>query len=1019
VLGATLALIGVGLYSFSRLDIEAYPNPLPPMVEVIVQPPGWNAEEVERYVTIPLEIGLAGMPSLQHVRSQSLFGLSDVKCYFGWDTTFLASRQEVINRLQFITLPSGLQAQLSPWSPIGEIFRYTVEGPDYSLMERKTAQDWILERQFKQVPGVIDVVSFGGETKQFQVGVDPYRLRGYGVSLNQLTSAIQNANQNVGGQRLTLGEQSYTVRGVGMLRDVPDIDDVVITAEQGTPVRVRDVAASAIGAAPRLGIVGKDDDADVVQGTILMRPGAQTLETIMGIRNRVDFIRGNHLLPPGMDIRPYDDRGDLVRATTHTVLENVALGILLVSAVLFLFLGHAWPALITAVTIPLALLVAFTGLVLTGTSANLISLGAIDFGIVVDSAVIMTENVMRHLGSEGHGSLLERIQTAAGEVSSPMAFSKVVIAVSFIPLFTLTGAAGVIFAPMARTYALAIAGAVVLALTLTPVLSERLLTVGMEEREGVVMRGLRRLYLPLFGVALRRPWLSLASVAATMAVCAALWGFVGGEFMPKLEEGNLWIRATLPTSIALEQSEHYVGRMRRIVRGCPTDEAAPCAAADRRHPEVRATVSQLGRPDDGTDVAGFSNIELFAPLEPFDQWPRGLTKDELVADLSSELHDAFPGVVFNFSQAISDNVEEAIAGVKGENSVKVVGPDLVANETNAQRIMGVLSQVPGVRDLGVFSSLGQPSIRITPLRRACARYGLNTGDVTALIRAAIGGEAVTQIFQGEKEFDLVVRLLPEYRGSIEAMRETTVTTPQGMHVALGDLASFEIIDGPSTIYREDGQRYSPVKFSVRGRDLAGTVREAQEKARQAVQLPYDTHLDWSGELDELRSAIDRLAVILPITLLAIVFLTRTGVGNWRDTAIVLFNIPIAWSGGILALLLTGTHLSVSAGMGFISILGVAVQDAMLVVTYFQRLTSDAGLDTETAAREAAEKRLRAVLMTTLVAMLGLLPAAVSHGIGAQAQKPLAIVVIGGALALAVLSRVAQPPLLALAHAREE
>jgi cobalt-zinc-cadmium resistance protein CzcA len=1017
VLALVGVLIGLGIYSFSRLDIEAYPNPVPPMVEVIVQPQGWSAEEVERYVTIPVEIGLAGMPSLQHIRSQSLFGLSDVKCYFGWDIAFADARQEVINRLQFIQLPAGLQAQLSPWNAIGEVFRYTVEGADYSLMDRKTAQDWILERQFKQVPGVIDVVSFGGETMQFQVGVDPYRLRAHGVSLNQLSTAIQNANQNVGGQRLRLGEQSYTVRGIGLLKGVPDIENAVVTAEQGTPVRVRDVAATAIGAAPRLGVVGKDGDPDVVQGIILMRYGASTLDTLQGIKDRIAFIRRNHLLPPGMDVVPYYDRADLVHETTRTVLENVVTGMVLVSLVLFLFLGHVRPALITSITIPLALLVAFTGLVFSGTSANLISLGAIDFGIVVDSAVIMMENIMRHLGRDGRGTLRERIEAAAGEVSGPMAFSTVIIAVSFIPLFTLTGAAGVIFAPMARTYALAIAGAILLALTLTPVLSQGLLAVGAEEREGVVMRALRRLYHPLFAAALRRPRLSLAAGVAPMVLGAALWSFVGGEFMPKLEEGNLWIRATLPTSIAREQSEAYVGRMRDVLRGCPTDDHGPCTDGRRRHPEVLTVVSQLGRPDDGTDVAGFSNIELFAPLAPFDQWQRGLTKEALVAELSAELHGAFPGVVFNFSQAISDNVEEAIAGVKGENSVKVVGPDVVGNEGNAQQIVGVLSEVPGVHDLGLLSSLGQPSIRITPNRQACARYGLNTGDVTALIRAAIGGEAVTQVYEGEKQFDLVVRLLPEYRKSIEAMRETTVATPQGVHVALGDLASFEIIDGPSTIYREDGQRYAPVKFSVRGRDLASTVSEARARVQQDVALPYDTHLDWSGELDELRAVIVRLEIIVPLTLLAIVFLAREAVGRWRGTLIVLFNVPLAWSGGILALLLTRTHLSVSAAMGFISVLGIAVQDAILVVTYFQRLQADGGRDALGAAREAAEKRLRAVLMTTLVAMLGLLPAALSHGIGAQTQKPLAIVVIGGALALAVLSRLVQPPLLALAYGR--
>jgi cobalt-zinc-cadmium resistance protein CzcA len=1015
VLATATVLIIAGLTAYSRLDIEAYPNPVPPLVEVITQPEGYSAEEVERYVTIPLEIGLAGMPGLDHTRSQSLFGLSDVKCYFDWNTEYDKARQEVINRIQFVQLPNGMQAQLSPWNAIGEVFRYTVGGRGFTTRDLKSAEDWILERQFKQVRGVIDVVSFGGETKQYHVGVDPFRMMGHGVPLNQLIAAIQASNTNVGGGRLAMGEQAYTVRGIGLLRNVHDVENVVIAEQKGIPIRVKDIADVDLGFAPRLGIVGHDDDPDVVQGVVLMRYGGQTQPTLEGIHQRIDYIRANHLLPPGMDITPYYDRGNLVKLTTHTVLENLIVGMLLVSVVLFLFLGHTRAALITAFNIPLALLIAFCGMVGTGTPANLISLGAVDFGIVVDSTVIMMENIFRHLGAHGKGTMSERILQASREVATPMTFSTLIIGVAFLPLFTMTGVAGVIFSPMAMTYAFAIGGAIVLALTLTPVLAGKFVPAQSEEKEPFVMRGAHLLYKPLFRVALAHPKRVLLLALAPVVLGMFAFRWLGGEFMPHLEEGNFWIRATFPMSISLEQSAKYVGRMRSILRGCPEDATAPCDEAQRKHPEVLTVVSQLGRPDDGTDVAGFQNIELFAPLKPFDEWPRGLTKDLLTDQLSRELNAAFPGVVFNFSQMISDNVEEAVSGVKGENSVKVFGNDLEQNERNAREIVEVMSHVRGVKDLGMFSSMGQPNIVITPDRQQCARYGLNTGDVEAVIQAAMGGQAITQVYEGEKRFDLTVRWLEQYRSSLESIRELTISTPDGMRVPLGQIASISVNEGPSNIYREDGQRYTPVKFSVRGRDLESTIAEARAQIAAKVHLPYDSHLEWAGEINELKEAEDRLKVILPITLLLIAFLVYSATENWVDSVIVFVNIPVASAGGVLALLATGIHFSVSAAMGFISIFGIAVQDAILVVTYFQRLRAVEGHSIVDAAREAAEKRLRPCLMTTLVAMIGLFPAAVSTGIGSQTQKPLAVVVIGGSFILAVVARAIQPPLLVLAH----
>src|SRR5712692_9061580 len=1017
-----IAITGLGIYAYSQLDIEAYPNPVPPMIAILTQPPGWSAEEVERYVTIPLETGLSGMIDLDHIRSQSLFGLSDVKCYFNWKPDYYTAQQRVLNRLNFINLPSGMTPQLSPWNAIGEVYRYRLKGKGYSLADLKTAQDWILQKQFKQVDGVIDVVSFGGETKQYQVQVDPFGLRGHGVTLPQTLTAIGNANQNVGGGRLTLGEQSFNIRGTGLIRSLQDIGDIVITEKGGIPVRVRDLASVLIGAAPRLGVVGMNEDPDVVEGIVLMRYGGNSLHTIEGVHQRIEHIQKYHLLPPGMEIQPYYDREHLVRTTTHTVLENLLIGMLLVTLVLWAFLGNTRAALITAVNIPLALLVAFSGMVVSGTPANLLSLGAVDFGIVIDSTVIMIENIFRHLGAHGRGDRLQRIISAAGEVATLMFFSTLIIAVAFIPLFTMTGVAGVIFSPMAHTYAFAIGGAILLALTLTPVLSFRSLRVDShaseEEDEHWLMKRLNRIYRPIFRFALRhkKAAVTLVLVPVALSLTSGLL-LLGREFMPKLEEGNFWIRATLPLSVSLEQSSKYVGRMRAILLGCPgIEKGSPCEAGTRGIPELETVVSQLGRPDDGTDPAGFFNIELFAPLSPHKQWRPGMTKEKLTEQLSKELEDSFPGVVFNFSQMIADNVEEAMSGVKGENTVKVIGPDLHVNEDKARAILKIMSTIRGIQDLGMFRSLGQPNIRITPDRKEAGRYGLNVGEIEAVVQAAVGGQAVTQVYEGEKHFDLTVRWAPQYRRDIEAIRAIPVPTPEGPQIPLGQLAQVVDEEGPSLIYREDIQRYVPVKFSVRGRDLASTVLEAQQKIQDQVPLPYDTHLEWSGEINQLNEATGRLFVIIPLTLILITFLVYVTVKNWVDTLIVLGGIPVACTGGVLALLITSTHFSISAAMGFISIFGIAIQDALIVVTYAQRLWDD-GHGLAEGAQLAAERRLRPVLMTTCVAMLGLFPAALSHGIGAETQKPLAIVVIGGALSLAILPRLLQPALLVLAHQR--
>jgi heavy metal efflux system protein len=1028
----TMLVIFGGAIAYSELDIEAYPNPCPPLVETLVQPMGWSAEEVERYVTIPMEVGLSGIPGLTHLRSISLFSLSDVKCYFAWGTDYWADRQEVINRMTtWITLPTGQTAQISPWNAIGEVFRYTLEGEGYTLTDKKTAEDWLMEHQWRQVQGVVDVTSYGGTTKQYHVEVDPFRLRGHNVTVTQVITALQNANVNVGGQRLTLGEQSYDVRGIGMLgyfgAPLTDINDVVVSQgptvnglNTGTPVRVRDVADVTIGHAPRLGMVGHDDEDDVVQGIVLMKYGGQAVPTLDGIKEKVKFIEDNNILPPGMKIVPYYDRGHLTNLTIHTVLENVLIGMALVLMVLILFLSDVRAAIITAINIPLALTVAVIGLVATGQSANLLSLGAVDFGIIVDSSIIMMENIFRRLGPSGKGTMPERVLMGAREVGTPMTYSTLIIGLAFLPLFTLVGVPGAIFGPMARTYAMGITGGILFALTLTPVLATKFIPAQHEEKENFLMRFLHKLYNPFFDAAIRRPKMAVAVRAIPIFACIALFPLLGRDFMPKLEEGNIWLRATMPMSISLEKAAEYTTRMRRILRGCPDDPKAECTDANRTHPEVVTVISQLGRPDDGTDVTGYFNLEMYAPLKPFDEWRRGYTKDDLVAELNKKLTETFPGVIFNFSQYILDNVEEATSGVKGANSVKIFGPDIVANDKTGEEIVEVMRNIQGIEDLGLFRTLGQPDIKITPDRKQTARYGLNTGDIANVVQSALGGltangAPIVEVYEGEKFFDLTVRWKEQYRSSIEAIREIPVSTPSGSYIPLGQVATIEQVTGPVNIYREDLQRYAPVKFAVRGRDLAGAIGDAQKAIKEKVHLNYNQHLDWQGEIKELQSVEKRLKIIIPLTILLIGFVVYIAVGNWLDTVIILIDIPVACTGGVLALLVTGTNFSVSAAMGFVSVFGIAVQDALLMVTYYQRLHDVEGLSIEHAAREASEKRFRPVLMTTLVAMLGLLPAALSNGIGAQTQKPLAIVVIGGSLELAILTRILQPPMRVIAH----
>ena len=845
---------------------------------------------------------------------------------------------------------------------------------------------------------MLDVVGFGGLVKQYHVDVDPYRLRGHGLALPPLLTSIAAANQNVGANVLNLGEQSFNVRGIGLIQGEDDIRNVEVAARNGVPVRVGDVADVSVSNAPRLGMVGHDANDDIVEGIVLMRLKGNTMRTLEGIKEKVAEIRRNHLLPPGMDLQPYYDRTDLISLTTHTVLHNLFLGMILVVVVLLLLLGNWRAALMAAVNIPLALSVALFGMVVSGTPANLISLGAVDFGIIVDSTVIMVEACFRHLAGKQGGSPDERIREAAAQIGKPLLFSTLILGVAFLPLLTLTGLIGVIFSPMAHTYAFAIGGGLLLAMTLTPTLASHL-SVGTEDRENSILQALHRFYNPITDWTLRKPKLATALGLLVTLLFFLLFPFVGREFMPKLEEGNFWIRATLPLSISLPQSAQYVRRMREILRA---------------KPEVVTVISQLGRPDDGTDVAGPYNLEFFVPLKPFDQWPRGMDKEKLTKVLSDEFAREFPGIVFNFSQNIQDNVEEALSGVKGENTIKIVGPSLAVDEAKAREIVAVLKSIRGIEDLGLVQTLGQPNLTITPDRALCARYGLNVGDVEAVLQAAVGGQAVTQVFEGEKRFDLVVRWQEPYRDSVQRIQEILIGTGDGGQVPLGQIARVEERLGPASIYREDNHRYVPVKFSIRGRALKTVLDEARARIGRDVTLPYDTHLDWAGEINELKEAEGRLKFIIPVTLLVIALLVFASVRRLPETVIVLSTIPLACTGGLFALLVTGIHFSISAAMGFISIFGIATMDGILIVSYAQKFWGE-GVGLEDGIRRATELRFRAVLMTSLVAMLGLLPAALSNAIGAQTQKPLAVVVIGGALFVAFLTRVVRPPLLLLAR----
>ena len=1004
VIGIALMLLLAGVYSFSQLDIEAYPDPVQPLVEVLTLPNGLSAEEVEKLVTVPTEYGLAGMRDLESMRSISLYGLSDVRCYFSWDSDYYWDRVETINRLSFVTLPQGVTAGISPDNPIGEIYRYTVEGPDHDLIHEKEIEDWILEKQLRTVPGVEDVSGFGGLTKQFHVEVDPHKLNYYQVPLSTLISSLQNSNTNAGGNYMSVGEQAFDVRGLGFFRSLDDIRNVVLNASKATPIKVSNVADVDIGYAPRLGIVGKDNQNEVVTGIVLMRKYGNTLKTLKGVQEKVASLNSSGILPTGYKVVPYYDRTHLVETTLRTVLENLTIGMALVFLVLIFFLGNLRAAIIAAVNIPLALCGAFTLMHFTNTPANLISLGAVDFGIIIDTTVIVMENIERHLTApeRSHESYRLRILAAAQEVGGPMFFSTIIFVIAFLPLFTMRGVEGAIFSPMSHTYAFALGTAILLAVTLSPVLSSLFFARGMRTVHNPVWGAIAAFYHGMFERVLVWPRATLAIILLLLGGVLSLFPLLGGQFLPKLEEGNIWAHATMPLTISLEHGAKLCNQMRSVFKSFP---------------EVASVVSQLGRPDDGTETTGFFNIEFSVDLKPDSKWPAGMTKPKLIKQIDDKLSAKFPGVSFSYSQNIEDNIDEAISGVKaGENAIKVFGPDLATDERIANDIKESLGGVRGVVDAVVLRSLGQPNLQITPDRAACARYGINVGDVGAVVQAAIGGQAVTQVLEGDRRFDLVVRWKPEYRQSLDAVRQIRVNIPAGGQVPLDQVAKVETAEGASFIYRDSLQRFVPIRFSIRNRDLQSTVEEAKGLVAKDVHLPEGMHLEWSGEYGELQAANRRFMIVVPFALLLIAGVLYGATQSLIDTFIIMAQIPVACLGGILALIVTGTPFSVSAGVGFISIFGIAVMDGILLSFYIRQLWEQGHPFVESIIT-GSDRRLRATMMTDLVDAFGLLPAALSTRIGAQTQQPLAIVVIGGALAIMILTRILQPVLIYLCHWR--
>jgi cobalt-zinc-cadmium resistance protein CzcA len=1000
VLIAFVGFLVAGGFAFRSLNIEAYPDPAPPIIEIIAQWPGQSPEEVERYVTVPIEIALSSTPGLKFTRSNSVFALGFIRLQFEYGRDYHFVRQQSINRLKDVQLPPGVQPVISPAGGISEIFRYQLTGPPgMGVMELKTIQDWVVERRLRIVPGVADVSVLGGNTKEYQVEIDLNKMISYGLTIPQIITAISSSNSNVGGRTISIGEQSANVRGIGVITSLQDIANIVLLQQGGVPVLMSDVAKVQIGFKPRIGMSGRDGITDTVTGIVLMQKLERTMDVVQRVRAAVEKINSDGTLPAGVKIEPFYDRGDLVGLTVHTVIHNLLFGIALIFLIQWVFLGNLRCAIIVAATIPVALLLAVMITVARGESANLLSVGAIDLGIIVDGTVIMVENIFRHLAHydphtderNDRSSLsnrLNRILKAAVEVDSPIFFSVIITIAAFIPLFTMQGVEGQIFGPMARTYAYALIGAVIATFTVTPVMAAILLPERVKEVETFAVRWLRVAY----EISLRfvvKHYRAAATVALGFLVLVFLaGGKLGTEFLPKLEEGNMWIRASMPPTIALEAGKDTVARIRDVIRS---------------YAPVQTVISEQGRGEEGTDPDGAFLAEFFVPLKPSDQWPKGLTKEQLVNTLSAQLNREFVGIDFNFSQYIQDNMEEAVSGVKGENSIKIIGRDLAELERLSKAIKTELLQVRGVRDPAAFNLLGQPNLVIRIDRASAARYGFSVGDINAVVQAAIGGQEVSRVYEGEMNFGLTVRLSPQYRQNVDAIRAIPVALPSNdgkslpAYVALGDLGEVKVEPGAAYIYRENSQRFIPLKYSVRERDLGSTVAEAQQRVAANVPLPQGYSLEWSGEFGAMQEARQRLMLIVPLSLVIILMLLYTLFNSVRDSLLALSGIPFAVAGGILGLYIGGLNFSVSAAVGFISLFGVSAMDGILLVSYIRKNMVEHGMSTEQSIIIAGETRMRQIFMTGLSACIGLVPAAISTGIGSQVQQPLACVIVGGML----------------------
>jgi cobalt-zinc-cadmium resistance protein CzcA len=995
VLSVAVVLFVWGIVSFKRLPVEAYPDVANTWVQIITQWPGRAAEEVEQQITIPVEIQMNGIPHLQHVRSASLAGLSVVNLIFDDNSDNDWDRQKVLERLSVVTLPAGVTAQIGPdFSPIGSVYWYTLKStnPQYDLMELKSLQDWVITKYLKSAPDVVDDSSFGGLTREYQVRVDPDKLVSYGLSLAQIEQQITNSNANAGGSFIEEGSQQINVRAVGLVRNVRDIEETVLKTQKGTPIRVKDVAVVTQGPKIRLGQIGKAvhrsdgvvlDDNDVVEGIVFMRKGADTASTMDGIHAVVQKLN-DQILPPGVKIVPYLDRDDLVHYTTHTVLHNLGEGMILVVIILFIFLGNVRGALIVSFTIPFALLFASICLDLRHISANLLSLGALDFGMVVDGAVVMIENIVRHLNrheTEEH-TTLERIREAAHEVQRPVFYAIAIIVTAYVPIFTLQQVEGKLFKPMAWTVAFALLGALIFSMLIAPALASLFFRFGAKEWKNPLMLFLIRHYRSAVTWTVRhsRVAVGVAALLFAVAIFLGFGGVIGSEFLPHLDEGAIWVRGTLASSTGPTESARVAERARQVLASFP---------------EVPQVVNQIGRPDDGTDTTGFFDTEFFVDLLPKEQWRPVFhqNKEMLIGAMAREL-DKIPGVFWGFSQPISDNLEEAVSGVKGALAVKIYGDDLKTLEEKGDQIVAVMRNVRGVEDLGMFRVLGQPNLNFEVDRDQAARFGINVSDVQDAIQTAVGGSAFTQVLVGEQRYDLALRYLPEYRNTKEAIERIRLLSPTGERVSLAQLTTSSVTDGGSEIYREGNSRYIAIKFSVRGRDLGSTVEEAMKKVSAGVKLPPGYTIDWSGEYESQKRSSRRLMIVLPVTIVAIFVILYGMFTSVKWALLVLSNVIMAPLGGLLALLVTHTNLSVSSGVGFLALFGVSVQTGVIMVEYINQLRAR-GYTIEDSAVEGAVLRLRPIMMTMLVATLGLLPAALSHGIGSDSQRPFAIVIVGG------------------------